>query len=72
MSGPEHFRTTYNEVHKLIRASAAKIAEYKPDIFIAIGALELLPSRVHLDVEQNPQVEGKYHRLCSVRVEYAF
>ncbi|KAJ3552295.1 hypothetical protein NM688_g4224 [Phlebia brevispora] len=39
MSEPEHFRTTYNEVHKLIRASAAKIAEFKPDIFIAIGDL---------------------------------
>ena len=39
MAAPEHFRTTYNEVHKLIRSSAAKIADYKPDIFIAIGAL---------------------------------
>ena len=35
---PEHFRVTYNDVHNLIRASAAKIAEFKPDMLIAIGA----------------------------------
>ena len=34
---PEHLRITYNEVHNLIRASAAKIAEWKPDMLIAIG-----------------------------------
>ncbi len=34
---PEHLRITYNEVHNLIRASAAKIAEWKPDLLIAIG-----------------------------------
>ena len=36
---PEHFRVTYNDVHNLIRASAAKIAEFKPDLFIAIGTV---------------------------------
>ena len=38
MGEPEHFRVTYNEVHNLIRASAAKIADFKPDLLIAIGA----------------------------------
>ena len=38
MSEPEHIRVTYNDVHKLIRTSAAKIADFKPDMFIAIGA----------------------------------
>lgn len=28
---------TYNDIHKLIRASADKIAEFKPDTLIAIG-----------------------------------
>ena len=37
MSEPEHLRMTYNEIHKLIRASAEKIAEFKPDTLIAIG-----------------------------------
>lgn len=37
MSEPQHFRATYNDVHKLLRASAEKIAEFKPDMLIAIG-----------------------------------
>lgn len=37
MSAPEHFRVTYNDVHKLIQASAERIAEFKPDMLIAIG-----------------------------------
>ena len=39
MSEPQHFRVTYNEVHNLIRESAKKIAEFKPDLFIAIGTV---------------------------------
>jgi hypothetical protein len=35
---PEHFRATYNDIHNLIRARALTIqAEFKPDMFIAIG-----------------------------------
>ncbi len=37
MSEPEHFRTTYDDIHRLLRASAEKIAEFKPDMLIAIG-----------------------------------
>ncbi|KAJ8495254.1 hypothetical protein ONZ51_g1796 [Trametes cubensis] len=33
---PEHLRVTYNDVHNLIRESAKKIAEFKPDMLIAI------------------------------------
>lgn len=45
---PEHFRVTYNDVHNLIRASAAKIAEFKPDMLIAIGAPPLTPFRAYV------------------------
>jgi hypoxanthine phosphoribosyltransferase len=34
---PEHFRITYNQVHNLIKRSAQEIAEFKPDILLAIG-----------------------------------
>jgi hypothetical protein len=37
MTEPEHLRATYNDIHKLIRDAAAKIAEFKPNLFIAIG-----------------------------------
>ncbi|PSR72821.1 hypothetical protein PHLCEN_2v11318 [Hermanssonia centrifuga] len=43
MSEPEHFRTTYDDIHRLLRASAEKIAEFKPDMLIAIG---FFPARV--------------------------
>ena len=43
MSEPEHFRTTYNDVHNLIKNAAPKIAEFKPDLFIAIGASSPFP-----------------------------
>jgi hypothetical protein len=37
-SEPEHARVTYNEVHNMIKASAAEIqAGFRPDMFIAIG-----------------------------------
>lgn len=34
---PQHFRVTYNEVHNLIKRSAKEIAEFKPDLMVAIG-----------------------------------
>ncbi|EPQ56452.1 PRTase-like protein [Gloeophyllum trabeum ATCC 11539] len=43
MAEPEHLAMTYNDIHKLIKASAEKIAEFKPDLFIAIG---FFPARV--------------------------
>lgn len=36
-SEPQHFRLTYNEVHNLIKRSAKEIAEFKPDLMVAIG-----------------------------------
>jgi len=42
-SEPQHFRLTYNEVHNLIKRSAKEIAEFKPDLMVAIGmVLEFL------------------------------
>jgi len=39
MSEPEHVRTTYNDIHNIIKASAGKISEqFKPDLLIAIGS----------------------------------
>lgn len=37
MAEIQHLRATYNDIHKLIQQSAVKIAEFKPDLFIAIG-----------------------------------
>jgi hypoxanthine phosphoribosyltransferase len=46
MTEPEHARVTYNDVHNLIKASAAKIQqEFKPDMFIAIGMFLCLRNR---------------------------
>jgi hypothetical protein len=39
---PEHFRITYNQVHNLIKRSAKEIAEFKPDILLAIGKHSIL------------------------------
>ena len=66
MSEPEHHRVTYNEVHNLIRVSADKIAAFKPDMLIAIGAPPLSP---HLSCPRprahaTAQVEGKYTALA--------
>ena len=38
MGEPEHLRATYNEIHNIIKRSAEKIAEFKPNMLIAIGA----------------------------------
>jgi len=47
MSEPEHLHMTYNDIHKLIATSATKIAaEFKPDMFIAIGGGGFFPARV--------------------------
>lgn len=36
--GPQHVRATYNDIHDLIKASAAKIGpDFKPNMIIAIG-----------------------------------
>ncbi|TCD69617.1 hypoxanthine-guanine phosphoribosyltransferase [Steccherinum ochraceum] len=44
MGEPEHLHMTYNDVHKTIEKSAKQIAaEFKPDLFIAIG---FFPARV--------------------------
>ncbi|TFK94182.1 PRTase-like protein [Polyporus arcularius HHB13444] len=55
---PEHLRITYNEVHNLIRASAAKIAEWKPDLLIAIGGGGFFPARVMRTFLKSPERKG--------------
>ncbi|KAM5533856.1 hypothetical protein V8D89_012519 [Ganoderma adspersum] len=55
---PEHFRVTYNDVHNLIRASAAKIAEFKPDMLIAIGGGGFFPARVLRTFLKSPERKG--------------
>ncbi|KAL6304588.1 PRTase-like protein [Sparassis latifolia] len=40
---PEHYRITYNEIHKLIFEASKKIKAFKPDMLIAIG---FFPARV--------------------------
>ena len=59
---PEHLRVTYNDVHNLIRASAQKIAEFKPDMLIAIGARSLFTSALALTAAQ---AEGQYAHRCA-------
>jgi hypothetical protein len=42
-----HIRLTYNEIHKLIGASSAKIQEeFAPDVLIAIGSVPVMVSPV--------------------------
>ncbi|KAH7914823.1 PRTase-like protein [Hygrophoropsis aurantiaca] len=46
MGEPAHIRATYNDVHNIIKASSAKIAEFKPNMLIAIGGGGFFPARV--------------------------
>ncbi|EIW79264.1 PRTase-like protein [Coniophora puteana RWD-64-598 SS2] len=45
MGDPPHLRATYNDIHNIIKASAVQIAEFKPDMLIAIGN-GFFPARV--------------------------
>ncbi|OSD03108.1 PRTase-like protein [Trametes coccinea BRFM310] len=65
---PEHLRVTYNDVHNLIRQSAKKIAEFKPDMLIAIGSFSsshplaegdgFFPARVLRTFLKSPERKG--------------
>ena len=59
---PVHIRVTYNDVHNLIRAAAAKTAEFKPDMLIAIGASPFKVAICSSSINQGrpSQVEGEY------------
>lgn len=46
--GQPHLKATYNEIHKLIGKSAERIAEFKPNMFLAIGDPEFHPPLVRL------------------------
>ncbi|KZT65652.1 PRTase-like protein [Daedalea quercina L-15889] len=43
---PKHQHLTYNDIHHLIRDSAEKIKEFRPDMLIAIGGGGFFPARV--------------------------
>ena len=43
----EHLRVTYNDVHNIIKKSAEKINEFKPDLVIAIGMEILISDASH-------------------------
>ncbi|KIJ65702.1 hypothetical protein HYDPIDRAFT_110849 [Hydnomerulius pinastri MD-312] len=46
MGEPEHLHATYNDIHNIIKASASKIAEFKPNMLIAIVGGGFFPARV--------------------------
>lgn len=44
MAAPKHQHMTYNDIHHLIRDSAERIKEFRPDMFIAIGEFPAEPN----------------------------
>jgi hypothetical protein len=48
---PPHIRATYNDIHNIIRDASVKIAEWKPDMMVAIGesSLSILSSLLTLN-----------------------
>ncbi|EPT00705.1 hypothetical protein FOMPIDRAFT_1023647 [Fomitopsis schrenkii] len=46
MAAPKHQHMTYNDIHHLIRDSAERIKEFRPDMLIAIGGGGFFPARV--------------------------
>ncbi|EGO22079.1 hypothetical protein SERLADRAFT_472396 [Serpula lacrymans var. lacrymans S7.9] len=46
MAEPKHVHATYNDIHNIIKVSAEKIAEFKPNMLIAIGGRGFFPARV--------------------------
>ena len=54
----EHFRVTYNDVHKIIKRSAQEVNQFKPDVVIAIGREILISFALHLSYFGWLQAEG--------------
>ncbi|KAG2042511.1 hypothetical protein BDR03DRAFT_990244 [Suillus americanus] len=60
MGEPDHVRSTYNDIHNIIRGASDKIAsEFKPDMFIAIGMLNsgFFPARVMRTFLKDPSTK---------------
>ncbi|KAI0255863.1 PRTase-like protein [Lactifluus subvellereus] len=62
---PKHFLVTYNEVHNIIKRSARKVEEFKPDLIIAIVTPIFItlnsgffPARVMRTFLKNPTTHG--------------
>ncbi|KAF9221338.1 PRTase-like protein [Gyrodon lividus] len=56
MGEPEHLRATYNDIHNIIKASAEKIAQFKPNMLIAIG-FGFFPARVMRTFLKDPSTK---------------
>ncbi|KAI0285846.1 PRTase-like protein [Russula aff. rugulosa BPL654] len=56
---PKHFRITYNQVHNLIKRKAKEIAEFKPDVLLAIGGGGFVPARVLRTFLKNPETDTR-------------
>jgi len=65
MADVQHVGATYNDIHNIIKASATKIAEFKPNMLIAIGGglvcvLEDSDGRLPTDC----CTEGSFRLVC--------
>jgi len=57
-SEPPHHSLTYNEVHNVIKRSAEEIAEFKPDLILAIGGGGFIPARILRTFLKHPKTRG--------------
>jgi hypothetical protein len=64
MASPPHFAYTYNDVHNIIKSAAPKIAEFKPDMFIAIGEHQNVINFILGSANPVSKVEGQWPCLC--------
>ncbi|KAI0295946.1 phosphoribosyltransferase-like protein [Russula brevipes] len=56
-SEPQHLPITYNEVHNLVRRSAKEIAEFNPNLIVAIGR-GFFPARLLRTFLRDPSTRG--------------
>jgi hypothetical protein len=68
---PKHIRATYNEIHEIIKNSSAEIAQWKPDMIIAIGELTLSHHEL-LDINDvtfqlRRRVGVQRNKICSLK-----
>ncbi|KAH7890747.1 phosphoribosyltransferase-like protein [Phlebopus sp. FC_14] len=57
MGEPAHLHATYNDIHNIIKASAEKIIQFKPNMLIAIGGGGFFPARVLRTFLKDPSTE---------------
>ncbi|KAL5492247.1 hypothetical protein ACEPAI_3694 [Sanghuangporus weigelae] len=54
LNEPEHLRVTYNDVHNIIKAASKKIAEWKPNLLVAIGEVLNILTSLHYRLTCSP------------------